>query len=88
MENKPLPIPLPIAVQEQIDRFYKSYKPKEAEQLVERYKKLVLGEEYRSANLGRTEAHMVDKTRPRRRKERSKKFDKPDARKSSKNSHT
>ena len=88
MENTPLPVPLPVAVQEQIDRFYKDYKPKEAEQLVERYKKLVLNEEYRSANLGRTEAHIVDKTRPRRRKERSKKFDKPDARKSSKNSHT
>ena len=87
MENKPLPVPLPIAVQEQIDRFYKDYKPKEAEKLVERYKKLVLGEEYRSANLGRTEAHMVDKSRPRRRKERSKKFDKLDARKSSKSSH-
>ena len=79
MENKPLPVPLPIAVQEQIDRFHKDYKPKEAEQLIERYKKLVLGEEYRSANLGRTEAHMVKQSRPRRRKERSKKFDKPDA---------
>lgn len=85
MKNKPLPVPLPIAVQEQIDRFHKDYKPKEAEQLIERYKKLVLGEEYRSANLGRTEAHMVEQSRPRRRKERSKKFDKPDAKKNSKN---
>lgn len=62
MENNSL---LPPAVQEQVDRFYRDYPPKEAKLLVERYLKLVLGEDYRSANIGRTEAHMTESTRPR-----------------------
>lgn len=62
MENNLL---LPPAVQEQVDRFYRDYPPKEAKPLVERYLKLVLGEDYRSANIGRTENHMTEATRPR-----------------------
>lgn len=61
MENQPLP----PAVQEQVDRFHRNYLPKEAKLLVERYLKLVLGEDYRSANIGRTETHMTETTRPR-----------------------
>lgn len=57
--------PLPAAVQKQIDRFYRDYPPKEAEQIVKRYKKIVMSKDYRSANLGRTESHMVEKTRKR-----------------------
>ena len=69
MENES---PLPAAVEEQIDRFYKDYPPKKAKELAERYQKLVMGEDYRSASLGRTEAHMVERSRPRPRS-RSKK---------------
>jgi len=59
--------PLPAAVQEQVDRFYKDYPLKTAKKLVENYQKLVMSEEYRSASLGRTEDHMVERSRPRKR---------------------
>jgi len=63
MENQPLP----AAVQEQIDRFYRDYPLNKAQDLAERYQKLVLSEDYRSASLGRTESCMVERSRPRRR---------------------
>jgi hypothetical protein len=59
--------PLPAAVQEQIDRFYRDYPLKNAQDLAERYQKLVLSEDYRSASLGRTESRMVERSRPRSR---------------------